>query len=194
MENVNKRALVVFSLGMNGDCPAADTTANIEAAVKELLNRPINYYDVVATVGGIFAHNQTRSAAQIMYEQIFDRYLEQGGVRSFKFICENESQTTRENISNLAICFALRGIHICDYDLTVVSEKWHCVGIKLLFKRICSMDCAVIESDYQIGWAKRLGRKIRLRYYKRNPHGNASIGRIVSWWRGLKAGARFNIP
>ncbi len=130
---MEKRAIVLFSLGMKRNEPDAATRANIDAAVGEV--RDGEPYDLLIVVGGKFAPMQTKSAAEVMLYELCEELNQAGAADKIPpvVIVEDESRTTRENIINIGKLLKEQGLIFTDYHFTVVSEKYHCLGIRLLF-------------------------------------------------------------
>jgi hypothetical protein len=154
-----------------------NTIANLDAIRRYCEN---NQVDVVVFTGGIFnrSKGQVISAAAMMADWWHDY-----GPRGSAAVIEGESKTTRQNIDYVVSRLHQHGYNFNDCEVTAVSERYHLLGIRLLFWLLHSIRAEAVASDFRISFREKLARLLRLPMYLWDPRG-------VGWLSRRKLHAR----
>jgi hypothetical protein len=168
--------MVVFSLAMDGNECSANTLANLDAASEEY-RRQRNQghkYDLIVFTGGIFTDGQNVPAATAMAKW----WQENWPAWTTPVLIETGSLITRQNVINtLALLADTHRFRMGDLKLTVVSERWHLLGIQLLFLLLCHKWTRAVASNFRITSREKLARLARLPMYLWDPHGVGWLSR-----------------
>lgn len=159
-----KKVMVVFSLDVR-DRLMPNTIANLEAALAKFDQN----YSHLVFVGGIFNADkgQTVPAAEQMYEWWKQHYT---NTHDYQIVREISSRTTRQNIIGLSP-------DLLGGRVVAVSERYHLLGIWLLFLLLHHKWVWTIASKFQITTKEKLERLIRLPLYIIDPHGTGQLSR-----------------
>ena len=154
---------------MEGNECGANTTANLRAASRKYRHQR---YDVIIFTGGIFSPGQRVPAAIAMANWWRKRYP----TDTTHVMMETWSRITRQSVINtVELLWKNYGLQLDNLDLTVVSERWHLLGIRLLFLVLYQKWTRGVASDFQITNREKWERLVRLPLYLWDPRG---VGRL----------------
>ena len=175
------RVLWVFSLGVDGDALAVDTQANVERALqKAVFSTPP--FDRILMTGGVFSPGQSIPVANLM-----DKALVQGSRNLClpQILISNASNITRGDVQEGIKKLTTQYSPTERIALTVISEKWHLRGIKVLLKQYKWAEPVVLcPSDYKLDFKGVAGRIARLLLYRIDPQGTGWSAKRVQQARG----------
>lgn len=136
-----------------------NTIANLEAAAAAFDE---SYTDLVF-VGGIFNADkgQITPASRLMYQWWREHHVNR---QKCTVMTEESSLTTRQNILNISS-------EVLQGRVVAVSERYHLLGIRLLFLLLHHKWTRVVASTYRITNREKLERLIRLPRYILDPRG-----------------------
>lgn len=162
--------VIVFGLGAT-DQLAQDTVASLEMARTWFDDGSAEIW----FTGGIFnaAGGQTQPLAKMMAD-----WWENHRTYAAQTYLEEGSVTTRENVTNTTEMIRKRRLGqrpISDFDVTVVSEFWHCVGIRLLFLVLYRKWVRIVPSLWKLSRRDTIMRILRLPLYIIDPRGRLPI-------------------
>jgi hypothetical protein len=176
------RILWAFPLGAeigNGeDRLRADSAATAERAVQLLIEavKTGTPFDMVVFPGGICqkGQGQTVPLCRLMHRAVVSG-LEREGYSlepSTQAVIQQESHTTRTDIVLSEEPLRVLGVDVRHARITVVSERYHCMGIAVLFRRLYGIRVKQAPSGCRMGLREKVRRVARLPYYWLLPYGN----------------------
>ncbi len=164
------KILVVFGMGVSGNQLGVDTIANLKTA-----KAVSNDHGAVIFSGGVFAPGQTTPVAKLMEKWWGDNCPEWNG----RIFTETMSLITRQNVINVIRIIEKNCLNFDLIGITIVSERWHLLGIKTLFFRLRRKFVKVQCSDYQLPIREIPGRLARIPLYLLDPLGKGRLTRRV---------------
>lgn len=154
------------------DLLAQDTLMNLKAAYAEWLT---GVYSHIVVPGGVWMKGQQVPASDLIINWFWEKMGHE--FRKDLFISEKTSVTTRSNILCAAAALEERGLHIQNCRHTVVSERWHALGIQMMFFRAYGIWPKAIQSGYRLDFKSTVGRIGRLGLYVIDPYEQLSISK-----------------